>query len=94
MAKISGKEKKSGVRELYTGMAIVVPVFFNPTKEQLALATGGKKNFDNDIKYKFQDANGDTSYKFDVWCKLSYSIGETGELVQTGTGDVVDDYIC
>ena len=92
MAKISGKEKRSGVRKLYTGVAVLVPISFNPTKEQLAIATKGQKNFDNDIKYKFQDASGETSYKFDVWCKLIYTQGETGELVQADEGTT--DYIC
>lgn len=95
MAKITGKEKRSSVtRELYTGIASIVPVCFNPTKEQLAIATKGQKNFDNDIKYKFPDANGETSYKFDVWCRLSYVLGETGELVQANSGELIEDYIC
>lgn len=86
MANIFGKEKKvMSARTLYTGIAKVIPIAFNPTKEQLSAATNGDKDFDNDIKYKFSDAEGGESYKFDMWCKLQYVKDEVGNLVQAPT---------
>lgn len=97
MATIFGKEKKAlSPRKLFTGIARVVPIGFNPTKEQLNIITKGEKNFDNDIKYKFSDAEGGDSYKFDMWCKLSYTTDEVGNLVQAveEDGEVTTEYIC
>ncbi|HMT02449.1 MAG TPA: hypothetical protein PKD00_03950 [Burkholderiales bacterium] len=95
MAKFAGQEKKSSSpRVLFTGVANLLPIAFNPSKEQLALVTRGAKSFDNEIKYAFVDATGDTSYKFDVWCKLNYALGENGEPVQVQTDDALTEYIC
>jgi len=83
MAKIFGNEKKQSFqRNLFVGVARVTPLIFNPTKEQLEVVTKGNKAFENDIKYKFTDAQGGDSYKFDIWCKLEYIVGEDGNLVQ------------
>jgi hypothetical protein len=98
MAKIQGKEKKvSADRNLFVGIAKLVPIAFNPTKEKLALVTHGAKSFENDIKYKFSDANGESSYKFDVWCRLDYTIDEAGNYMQSTDvlpDDTITEYVC
>jgi len=82
MAKIQGKEKKSFQRNLFVGVANLVPIAFNPTNEQLMLVTRGAKNFENPIKYTFTDPQGSTSYKLDMWCKLVYTTDESGNIFQ------------
>ena len=98
MAKIQGKEKRSFQRNLFVGVANLIPIAFNPTNEQLMLVTRGAKNFENPIKYVFTDPQGSNSYKLDVWCKLIYSTDESGnvfqhkDLVQSEEANV--EYIC
>ena len=97
MAKILGKEKKSFQKNLFVGVAQVIPIVFNPTNEQLAAVTKGEKNFDNAIKYVFTDVEGANSYKFDIWCKLPYVLAEDGSMFQPHdltTPDLKVDYIC
>lgn len=94
MARVQGKERVNVQRNLYTGVAKLIPIAFNPTKEQLNAKTNGVKAFENDIQYKFTTNDG-TSYKFDVWCKLNYFVDEAGNLAQgIEPADTITDYVC